>query len=64
MMRWLDRCGRVGLVIGIALMLQPWWGGGYRCGFFVTAIFTLLHIITSRMVSFDGRETLTSADST
>ena len=46
---WLDRMARVGMAVGISLMLQPWWGEGFRYGFFATAIFTLLHIITSHM---------------
>ena len=47
MIRWADRIARLGMALGVALMLQPWWGGGLRCGFAATAIFTLLHIVTS-----------------
>ena len=28
MSRWLDRCARVGMVAGVGLMLQPFWGDG------------------------------------
>lgn len=45
--RWLDRCALVGMVAGVGLMLQPFWGEGLRYGFFVAALFTILHIITS-----------------
>ena len=46
---WLDRLARVGMAVGVGLMLQPWWGGGMRYGFFAAAVFTLLHIATSHM---------------
>lgn len=47
MIRWLDRCAFAGMVVGVGLMLQPLWGDGLRYGFFVTALGTILHIITS-----------------
>ena len=50
MIYWLDRAARVGLVLGVGLMLQPWWQSGLRWGFFATAGFTLLHIVTSHLV--------------
>ncbi len=46
---YLDRLARSGMLIGVALMLQPWWGQGLRYGFLVTAISTLLHILTSHL---------------
>ncbi|MBT4497064.1 MAG: hypothetical protein HOC74_05045 [Gemmatimonadetes bacterium] len=49
MKRWLDRLAQVGMVVGVGLMLQPWWSDGLRAGFFATALFTLLHIVTSHM---------------
>lgn len=49
MKRWLDRLARVGMVVGVALMLQPFWSEGLRYGFFATAFFTVLHIATSHM---------------
>lgn len=48
MIRWLDRCARVGMVAGVGLMLQPFWGTGLKYGFFVAAFSTLLHVVTSR----------------
>ena len=48
MIRWLDRCARVGMVAGVGLMLQPFWGIGLKYGFFVAAFSTLLHVGTSR----------------
>ncbi|NKB67802.1 MAG: hypothetical protein GKR89_12130 [Candidatus Latescibacteria bacterium] len=50
MIGWLDRGAQMGLVLGVSLMLQPWWQGGLRWGFFATAGFTLLHIVTSHLV--------------
>lgn len=46
---WLDRVARAGMVVGVGLMLQPWWREGFRYGFFATAVFTLLHIVTTHM---------------
>ncbi|MEE3259861.1 MAG: hypothetical protein VX293_11680 [Candidatus Latescibacterota bacterium] len=46
---WLDRLARMGMVVGVGLMLQPFWGEGLRYGFFATAFFTILHITTSHM---------------
>ena len=48
MSRWLDCCARVGMVVGVGLMLQPFWGPGLKYGFFVAALSTLLHVVTSR----------------
>ena len=49
MRRILDILARVGMVAGIAFMLQPWWKEGFRYGFSITAFFTVLHIVTSHM---------------
>ena len=49
MKRWRDRLAQVGMGAGVGLMLQPWWSEGLRTGFFTTAFFTILHIITSHM---------------
>lgn len=46
----LDKIAQAGMALGVALMLQPWWQGGLRYGFFATALFTLLHILTSHLV--------------
>ncbi|MBM3277544.1 MAG: hypothetical protein FJY95_05620 [Candidatus Handelsmanbacteria bacterium] len=50
MITWLDRIARAGMALGAGLMLQPWWQGGLRWGFFATACFSLLHILTSHLV--------------
>lgn len=47
--RYLDKTAQAGMAMGVALMLQPWWGQGLQYGFFVTAISTLLHILTSHL---------------
>ena len=54
MIRCLDKISQVGMALGVGLMLQPWWGGGLRWGFFVTAWFTVLHILTSHLVLRSG----------
>lgn len=33
-----------GMAFGVATMLQPWWAGGMRAGFFLTLGCTLLQI--------------------
>ena len=49
-----DRAAQLGLAAGVALMLQPWWADGFRYGFFATAAFAVLHIVTSHLVDEDG----------
>ena len=44
-----ERFVLLGMALGVALMLQPWWGGGMRVGFFVTALFTAAHIVVSHL---------------
>jgi hypothetical protein len=46
----LDKIAQAGMALGVGLMLQPWWQEGLRWGFFATAFFTLLHILTSHLV--------------
>lgn len=38
-----------GLAAGVLVMLQPWWSGGVRVGFFATAGFTVLHIVVAHL---------------
>jgi len=49
MRRLLDRMAQGGMTAGVALMLNPWWPEGLRYGFFATALFTVMHIVTSHM---------------
>ena len=44
----LDRAALAGIALGFTLVFQP-WGGTLRAGFFVTAFFTILHIVTSHL---------------
>ena len=46
----LDNAARIGMALGIALILQPWWARGLQVGFFVTAVTTLLYIVTSHLI--------------
>ena len=45
----LDITALVGMGLGMLLILQPWWAGGFRLGFFTTLVFTIMHIFTSHM---------------
>jgi hypothetical protein len=45
----LERASVIVMALGVALMLQPWWSGGLRVGFFVTAFGTLAQIVTSHL---------------
>ena len=49
MVYWLDKIAQGGMLAGVFGMLQPWWKQGLRYGFFATAMFTVLHIVTSHM---------------
>ena len=51
MIRWLDLVARLGLGLGVASMLQPWWTEGFRYGFFVTGVCAVLHIVTRHLVT-------------
>ena len=55
MIRALDKLAQVGMALGVGLMLQPWWTWGLRWGFFATALFAILHIVTSHLVIRSGR---------
>jgi hypothetical protein len=37
------------MALGIAVMLQPWWSGGLRVGFFVTLGGTVAQIVASHL---------------
>lgn len=45
----LERAALVGMALGVALLLQPWWTGGVRVGFFATLAFTVLQIAASHL---------------
>ncbi|MBK7644610.1 MAG: hypothetical protein IPJ19_16455 [Planctomycetes bacterium] len=44
-----ERAALWGLALGVALMLQPWWPGGMRVGFFVTLASVAAQIVFSHM---------------
>lgn len=50
----LERFTLVGMALGAALMLQPWWPGGMRVGFFVTLAGTLAQIVLGHMTESDA----------
>lgn len=47
--RRIERAALVGMGLGVLLMLQPWWAGGLRAGFFATLGFTVLQIVASHV---------------
>ena len=49
MKRAFDRLTLLGIAVGIAVMLQPWWDGGFRFGFFFTAAATICQIVVSHL---------------
>lgn len=48
--RALDRSTLVAIGAGLALMLQPFWDGGLRVGFFVTFAAVVAQIVVSHLV--------------
>ncbi|MCE9594330.1 MAG: hypothetical protein K8S98_09050 [Planctomycetes bacterium] len=44
-----DRLTLVGMGLGVAILLQPWWSGGFRVGFFVTLASTLAQIVAAHL---------------
>ena len=49
-MQKLDRLTLLGVGLGVALMLQPWWSGGFRAGFFLTLFFVGAQIVASHLL--------------
>lgn len=47
----LDQFSLLGMVLGILVMLQPWFGDGLRIGFFLVLGTTLLQIVVGRLRS-------------
>jgi hypothetical protein len=39
-----------GMGVGTALMLQPFWMGGLKWGFFLTLVCTVLEVATAHML--------------
>ena len=48
--RALDKFSLIGMGLGVGLMLQPWWSQGFKVGFFMTILSTLLQIVTSHLL--------------
>jgi hypothetical protein len=45
----LEGLALAGMAIGVATMLQPWWDGGMRAGFFVTFACTIGQIVLAHL---------------
>lgn len=52
--RRIERLTLVGMAVGVAFMLQPWWSDGMRVGFFVTLASTLAQIVFGHLVEDDA----------
>ena len=46
----MDRVTLGGMGVSIAFMLQPWWSGGFKFGFFCTIVFTIGQIVFSHLL--------------
>lgn len=44
-----DRLTLLGMALGVATLLQPWWPSGFRVGFFLTLASTLLQIVAAHL---------------
>ena len=49
MLKHLHKFNLTAMVAGLIIILQPWWHGGLRVGFFVTLIATVGYIVTSHL---------------
>ncbi len=49
--RYLDRATLIGIGVGLALLLQPWWEKGFRVGFFVTLGATVAQVVASHLAA-------------
>lgn len=52
----LERAALAGMALGVALMLQPWWPGGLRAGFFATLAAVVAQIACSKAASRAPKE--------
>lgn len=46
---WFDRLILLTLAASIGAMLQPWWAGGLKVGFFFAIGAIILHNVSSRL---------------
>ena len=45
----LDRFSLCAMLAGVALVLEPWWSGGFPAGFAVTGIGVVLQIVAAHL---------------
>ena len=48
-MKALDKLSLCAMVFGMALVLQPWWRGGFAVGFGVTLAAVVLQIVAAHL---------------
>lgn len=54
--RLIDRASLVAMGLAIALILQPWWGGGMVAGFWFLIAATIVQIIFSHLDPGEAQE--------
>ncbi|HTF87738.1 MAG TPA: hypothetical protein VK843_04970 [Planctomycetota bacterium] len=50
----LDKLSLLAMVGGVALVLQPWWRGGFQIGFAVTGAGVVLQIVAAHLPRKEG----------
>ncbi|HUS59700.1 MAG TPA: hypothetical protein VM141_13725 [Planctomycetota bacterium] len=48
-LKLLDLLSLSGMALGAGFIMQPWWAEGFRVGFLVIGVFTLLYIVASHL---------------
>jgi hypothetical protein len=51
MTRLLDRATLISVALGLCVMLQPWWAGGFRAGFWITLAATLAQTVAAHLAA-------------
>jgi hypothetical protein len=49
----LDKFSLIAMGLGLALVLQPWWRGGFQLGFAVTGFGVVLQIVAAHLPKKD-----------
>ena len=50
----LDKLSLCAMVLGVALVLQPWWKSGFQLGFAVTGAGVVLQIVAAHLPRKEG----------
>ena len=55
MKRRADPLTLIAIAVGLAVMLQPFWPGGFRVGFFLTLVATVAQVVASHLGGEESR---------